>query len=79
MIIKNAAIELARRAPDAVVVGLHPGTVDSQLSKPFQAGVSANRLFEPDYSVARLISVLESLRPEHSGKCFAYDGEEILP
>ena len=79
MIIKNASIEMARRAPGAVVVGLHPGTVDSPLSKPFQAGVSVDRLFEPDYSVARLISVLESLRPEHSGKCFAYDGEEILP
>ena len=38
MIIKTLAIELARRNPDAVCVGLHPGTVDTALSAPFQSG-----------------------------------------
>ncbi len=35
MIIKNSAIEVGRRNKHAIVVGLHPGTVNSDLSKPF--------------------------------------------
>lgn len=79
MIIKNAAIEVGRRNNQAIVVGLHPGTVDSKLSKPFQGNVPDGKLFTPNYSVQRLVSVLESLTPEQSGKCFAWDGTEIMP
>ena len=79
MIIKNMAIEVRRRNKNAIIVGLHPGTVDSRLSKPFQGNVPASKLFSPDYSVERLLTVLEGLTPQQSGKCFAWDGEEILP
>ncbi len=79
MIIKNAAIEIGRRNKGAVIVGLHPGTVDSNLSKPFQANVPAEKLFSPDYAAHKLLSVLENLTPEKSGKCFAWDGKEIMP
>lgn len=34
--IKNLSIELQRKNPNAIIVALHPGTVDSELSKPFQ-------------------------------------------
>ncbi len=78
MIVKTAAIEMARRSPHAIVASLHPGTVDSALSKPFQEGVSA-WLFEPSDAVRRMIAVIERLQPQDSGKCFAYDGEEVLP
>ena len=37
MLIKTMSIELARRNPDALIVGLHPGTVDTLLSEPFNA------------------------------------------
>ena len=79
MIIKNAAIEMSRRNKKAIVAGLHPGTVDSPLSKPFQANVAAGKLFTPEYSAQKLIQVLESLTPEHSGQCLAWDGEVIAP
>lgn len=79
MIIKNAAIEITRRNKKSVIVGLHPGTVDSRLSKPFQGNVPDAKLFTPEFSVNKLIKVLESLTPEHSGKCFAWDGKEIEP
>ena len=79
MVIKNAAIEMSRRNKKAIVVGLHPGTVDSPLSKPFQANVAAGKLFTPEYSAQKLIQVLESLTPEHSGQCLAWDGEVIAP
>ena len=79
MIIKNAAIETRRRNKQAIVVSLHPGTVDSDLSKPFQANVPEGKLFTPDFSAQKLLHVLENLNPEQSGKCFAWDGQEIEP
>ena len=79
MVIKNAAIEMSRRNKNAIVVGLHPGTVDSPLSKPFQANVAAGKLFTPEYSAQKLVQVLENLTPAHSGQCLAWDGEVIAP
>ena len=79
MIIKNAAIEIARRNKQAIIVGLHPGTVDSDLSKPFQGNVADGKLFTPEYSAEKLLEVLENLTPEQTGRCFAWDGKEVLP
>ncbi len=79
MVIKNAAIEVARRNKHAVIVGLHPGTVDSALSAPFQGNVPEGKLFSAAYSAQRLWEVLEGLTPAQSGGCFAWDGEEIAP
>ncbi len=77
MIIKNSAIEIGRRNKQAIIVGLHPGTVDSDLSKPFQGNVPDGHLFTPEYCAQRLLNVLENLTPEQTGKCFAWDGKEI--
>ncbi len=79
MIIKNASIEIKRKNKKAIIVGLHPGTVDSDLSKPFQHNVPKGRLFTPKYSARKLLEVLENLTPEETGKCFAWDGKEVLP
>jgi NAD(P)-dependent dehydrogenase (short-subunit alcohol dehydrogenase family) len=79
MIIKSAAIETARSNKKAVVIGIHPGTVDSNLSKPFQANVPQGKLFSPQHSVECMLSVLNSVTPQQSGRCFAWDGEEIQP
>ncbi len=79
MIIKNAAIETKRKNKNAIIVGLHPGTVDSALSKPFQKNVPEGKLFSPEYSVEKLASVIQSLKQEDLGKCFAWDGQEITP
>ena len=79
MIIKNAAIEISRRNKKAIIVGLHPGTVDSNLSKPFQGNVPDGKLFTPKYSVQKLLEILTTLTSKQSGKCFAWDGKEILP
>ena len=77
MIIKNAAIEVSRRNKQAIIVGLHPGTVDSDLSKPFQGNVADGQLFTPEYSAEKLLAVLENLSVEQTGKCFAWDGKDI--
>ena len=77
MLIKTLSIELARTRPEAVCVALHPGTVDTPLSKPFQRGVAPDRLFTPDRSADQLLKVLDQLTPERSGDCFAWDGRRI--
>ena len=79
MIIKNASIEIKRNNKNAIIVGLHPGTVDSNLSRPFQAKVPDGKLFTPSHSCEKLLEVLKSLSPENTGKCFAWDGKEIFP
>ncbi|MEM9378258.1 MAG: C-factor, partial [Pseudomonadota bacterium] len=75
MMLRNFAIEMSRRAPQAIILGLHPGTVDTDLSKPFQSGVKT--LFTPDISAAHLLSVIDAAKPTDSGKLFAWDGAEI--
>jgi len=77
MLIRTLAIELKRTRPAAVLVGLHPGTVDTSLSKPFQRGVPEGRLFTPDQSAAHLLAVVDGLTPEDSGGVFAWDGQRI--
>ena len=77
--IRTLAIEWSRTAKDSVCVGLHPGTVDTGLSRPFQGNVPEGKLFTPEQSVGHLEAVLQQLAPQHSGRCFAWDGQEVMP
>lgn len=67
MILKNASIEIGRSNKKAIIVTLHPGTVDSKLSKPFQNAVSKEKLFTARYSVQKLLEVMDSLTTLDSG------------
>lgn len=61
MVVKTAAIELARTHPQCVLAALHPGTVDSALSAPFRGA----QIGRPAQDAARdLLAVLDHLRPE---------------
>ena len=77
MIIKTISIETVRTIPNAIIVGLHPGTVDTNLSKPFQKNISKEKLFSPNYSVEKLLSVINNLEAKDSGGIFAWDGKQI--
>ena len=77
MFIKTLSIELARRARGAICVALHPGTTETELSRPFRSGVPADKLFSADYAVERMMGVIGTLRKEDTGRFFAWDGEEI--
>lgn len=79
MLIRNYAIEQARRAPGCICAGLHPGTVDTALSAPFQSGVPVSQLFSPAQSAGHLLSVIDRLTPDDSGKCFDRAGHEVPP
>jgi NAD(P)-dependent dehydrogenase (short-subunit alcohol dehydrogenase family) len=77
MLIRTFAIELARRNPEALCVGLHPGTVATALSAPFRASIPDDQLFTPDIAAAQLISVLDGLDASDSGHLLAWDGQKI--
>jgi NAD(P)-dependent dehydrogenase (short-subunit alcohol dehydrogenase family) len=77
MIVRNFALELATRNNAAIAVSLHPGTVDTELSKPFQGNVGKGKLFSPAYSAMCLLDVVDALTSAESGKMFAWDGKEI--
>lgn len=79
MLIKNAAIEMGRRYKKVSIISLHPGTVDTNLSKPFQGHVPDQKLFTPEYAAEKMLEVMNAVTPEQSGKIFDYLGKEIEP
>jgi NAD(P)-dependent dehydrogenase (short-subunit alcohol dehydrogenase family) len=72
-IVRGAAIEIGRKRKEAVVVALHPGTVETA----FTAAYPGHSKMTPDESARRLLGALESLTPEQSGGFFDYAGREI--
>ncbi len=76
-LVRTTAIELTARRRDAICVALHPGTVDTPLSAPFQKGVLPDKLFTPAFAAERLLSVIETLTPAQTGHFLAWDGQEI--
>jgi NAD(P)-dependent dehydrogenase (short-subunit alcohol dehydrogenase family) len=77
MLLKTTAIELARTRKDQVILGLHPGTVDTGLSKPFQSNVADGKLFTPQQSAQYLLDVIDKAGPEASGSVIAWDGQTV--
>jgi NAD(P)-dependent dehydrogenase (short-subunit alcohol dehydrogenase family) len=77
MFMRNVAIEYKRSCPRAIVALLHPGTTDTQLSKPFQANVPAEKLFSIDRTARQLMQVMENLQESDSGSFFSWDGSQI--
>lgn len=78
-ILRTLSIELARKRPEGICVGLHPGTVDTRLSEPFQGNVAEGKLFSPQTSVTHMLGVIDGLTPGDSGWSFAWDGQRIAP
>ncbi|WP_047301438.1 SDR family oxidoreductase [Pseudomonas fluorescens] len=74
MLIKTAAIELARTRPQSRLLSMHPGTVVSGLSQPFRGASSAR---PADVAAAQLLTLIDQLTPADSGHFFAYDGERL--
>ena len=74
-ITRTAAVELARRSPEAICVALHPGTVATGLSQPF---TSAGRdVHSPDQAAQHILSVINHLKPDATGGFFDWRGETI--
>lgn len=77
MFTRTLAIELGRRAKNVICVALHPGTVDTELSRPFQSNVPKEKLFDPTRAAAQLLKVVDDCTPDQSGSFLAWDGQPI--
>ena len=76
-LLRCLSIEWTRRWPLATVSLLHPGTTDTDLSRPFQSFVAPEKLFSPERAARQLVKVLLQQTPEHSGAFLAWDGQSI--
>ena len=74
MLIKTAAIEFARTKPHCALIALHPGTVNSNLSRPFK-GEHIGR--QPLDAAGDMLRVLLSLNKDDSGSFISYSGERL--
>ena len=77
MALKNIANEWRISLPNVCVAALHPGTVDTNLSKPFQKNVKPEKLFSRELAANQLLDVFQTLTPSNTGKFWAWDGTEI--
>ena len=74
MLLKTASIEVARTHPLAVLVALHPGTVTSALSAPFNGAEIGRPAAD---AAADMLRVLDDVAPEKTGSFYAYSGEPL--
>lgn len=78
-LVRTLSIEEKRRNDRSIIVGLHPGTVDTALSRPFQGNVRPGTLFTPDRAASQLLDVIDGLTVTDSGKLFDFEGKEVAP
>jgi len=76
-LLKTLSIELRRRAEHCAVVLLHPGTVDTDLSKPFQKFVPDDKLFPVERAARQLLGIVGDLSARDTGRFIAWDGSDI--
>ncbi|XP_054802158.1 uncharacterized protein LOC129305946 [Prosopis cineraria] len=74
---KTISVEFARKKDPIACILLHPGTVDTDLSKPFQRNVPDDKLFTKEFSAQKLLSIINNVKRHDNGKFFAWDGQEI--
>ncbi|MBU2112571.1 MAG: SDR family NAD(P)-dependent oxidoreductase [Gammaproteobacteria bacterium] len=77
MLIKNLSIEVSRLNKTAVIISIHPGTTNTELSAPFQANLPAGQLQSPDATARRLANVAAELSAERTGFLLNWDGSTL--
>ncbi|KAM6956737.1 C-signal [Aplochiton taeniatus] len=77
MATRNLSIELSRGRPKVVCVSLHPGTVNTDLSRPYHRNVPQDKLFSTERSVLQLMSIIDTLNIDKTGKAYNWDGSEL--
>jgi NAD(P)-dependent dehydrogenase (short-subunit alcohol dehydrogenase family) len=77
MLLKTAAIELKRRAKNIKLISFHPGTTDTELSKPFQKNVPDGKLFNGEFVAKQLISIVDNMPIDNTLSYVDWQGKEI--
>ncbi|KAJ2968492.1 hypothetical protein NUW54_g13200 [Trametes sanguinea] len=78
-VIRTFDLHLQAKKLPAISVGVHPGTVKTDLSKAFWSSVKPDKLFEPAYAAERLAEVVKALGRVQRGKVWDWKGEEVKP
>ncbi len=74
-LLKTASVELGRKAPEAICAALHPGTVDTPLTRPFSK--SGLEVQAPDLAAGRILRVIAGLESKDTGGFFDHKGKRI--
>lgn len=77
MMIKTAQVEYNRRANNVELISYHPGTVDTDLSKPFQGNVPDGKLFTAEFTVSQLFTHLKGLNIAQAPHYIDWQGHQI--
>jgi len=77
MALKCLAIEWERTLKSAKVLSIHPGTTDTELSKPFQKRVPESQLFSSGKTARYLLEHIADAHRHESGRFIAWDGQTI--
>ena len=77
MMLKTAAIEIARRNKNIKIIAFHPGTTDTPLSKPFQKNVPTNKLFTCDFVASQLLAIVENSSYDQTASYLDWQGKSI--
>ena len=72
---RTMALEMKRSS--VWCIALHPGTTQTDLSKPFSGNVQKDRLFPVEFTVSQLLSVIDSIEVEHTGGFYDWAGKAI--
>ncbi|WP_299265825.1 SDR family NAD(P)-dependent oxidoreductase [uncultured Psychrosphaera sp.] len=77
MMLKTASVELARRAKNIKVIVFHPGTTDTELSKPFHKNVPKGKLFTCEFVAQQLLEVVKGQELDQTASFLDWKGETI--
>jgi len=77
MLVRTLSVELGRSHPQALCITLHPGTVDTALSAPYQRGVSPERLVTAEFAAGRLLRVVDGATSKQTGLMLDWSGSAI--
>ena len=76
MFIKNLSIEFSRQNNSCIALAIHPGTTETDLSKPY-VGRSQLKTHSPSETAANILNILDGKVLSDSGKFFSWDGVEL--
>lgn len=73
-VLRCAAIEFARTHPKAALIALHPGTIETALTRKYARG---RYTATPEDAAHQMLATIAGVTPERSGSFIAYDGTTI--
>jgi NAD(P)-dependent dehydrogenase (short-subunit alcohol dehydrogenase family) len=77
MLLKTASIEFQRTHKALIISSIHPGSVDTRLSRPFHSSIPKEKILTPEAAAQKLFTLFEKLTIQDSGQFVDSDGSKI--